>query len=194
MRVCENAYLPIYSAAPIEVGLELDLHGLTTAYAEHILDEFLRDCARRNVRCALIIHGKGGRSPEHPPVLKRKVNYWLRQYDEVLTFCSATRRDGGTGALYLLLRNLRKSRRGRRKQGACIPIPMITARNSNTGTETKAQAYHPQRKIQPRIYLLHVNILISEARRSCLRARRDEAQRRYPVRGACFAAMYSRGV
>lgn len=98
----------------MEIGLELDLHGLTTAYAERILDEFLRDCARRGVRCALIIHGKGGRSPEQPPVLKRKVNYWLRRYDEVLAFCSATRRDGGTGALYLLLRNPEKSRRRRR--------------------------------------------------------------------------------
>jgi len=98
----------------LEIGLELDLHDLTTTYAEHILDEFLRDCARRDVRCALIIHGKGGRSPEQPPVLKRKVNYWLRRYDEVLAFCSATRRDGGTGALYLLLRNPEKSRRRRR--------------------------------------------------------------------------------
>jgi len=95
----------------MEVELELDLHGLTTAHAKRILDEFLRDCARRGVRCALIIHGKGGRSPEQPPALKRKVNYWLRQYDEVLAFCSATRRDGGTGALYLLLRNPEKSRR-----------------------------------------------------------------------------------
>jgi len=95
----------------LEIGLELDLHGLTTAHAEHILGEFLRDCARRDVRCALIIHGKGGRSPEQPSVLKRKVNYWLRHYDEVLAFCSATHRDGGTGTLYLLLRNPEKSRR-----------------------------------------------------------------------------------
>ncbi len=98
----------------LEIGLELDLHGLTTAYAERILDEFLHACARQGVRCARIIHGKGGRSEGGPPVLKRKVNYWLRRYDQVLAFCSATRRDGGTGAVYLLLRNPGKSRRGRR--------------------------------------------------------------------------------
>jgi len=46
-------------------------------------------------------------------VLKRKVNYWLRLHEEVLAFCSATRRDGGTGAVYLLLRNPEKSRRQR---------------------------------------------------------------------------------
>jgi len=95
----------------MEIGLELDLHGLTTAHAERTLDEFLRACARQSVRCARIIHGKGGRSEGRPPVLKRKVNYWLRRYDQVLAFCSATRRDGGTGAVYLLLRNPEKSRR-----------------------------------------------------------------------------------
>lgn len=38
------------------------------------------------------------------PVLKQKVNLWLRQRQDVLAFCSALRRDGGTGALYVLLR------------------------------------------------------------------------------------------
>lgn len=95
----------------LEIGLELDLHGLTVAYAERVLDEFLHDCARRGVRCALVIHGKGGRAENRPPVLKRKLNDWLRLYGEVLAFCSATRRHGGTGALYLLLRNPAKSRR-----------------------------------------------------------------------------------
>jgi len=95
----------------IEVDLELDLHGLTAAYAEQVLDEFLNECSRLRVRCARIIHGKGRRSDEGQPVLKRKVNYWLRLYEEVLAFCSATRRDGGTGAVYVLLRNPDKSRR-----------------------------------------------------------------------------------
>ncbi|MHB8428784.1 MAG: Smr/MutS family protein, partial [Acidiferrobacterales bacterium] len=36
--------------------------------------------------------------------LKGKVNSWLRQKDEVLAFCSAPRQDGGTGAVYVLLR------------------------------------------------------------------------------------------
>lgn len=100
----------------IDVDLELDLHGLTAAYAEQILDVFLRDCAHLRVRCARIIHGKGYRSDVGQPVLKRKVNYWLRLYDEVLAFCSASRRDGGTGAVYVLLRNPDKSRPTRRRR------------------------------------------------------------------------------
>lgn len=94
----------------IEIGLELDLHGLTAAHAEERLGEFLAACAQRRVRCACIIHGKGHRSQERQPVLKRKLNYWLRLREEVLAFCSATRRDGGTGAVYVLLRNPDKKR------------------------------------------------------------------------------------
>jgi DNA-nicking Smr family endonuclease len=95
----------------IAVELELDLHGLTAAHAQAILREFLADCRRRHVRCARIIHGKGARSPDQQPVLKRKLNYWLRLRPEVLAFCSTPRHDGGTGALYVLLRNPAKSRR-----------------------------------------------------------------------------------
>lgn len=99
----------------IEVELELDLHGLTSAYAREVFEEFLLECTHRRVRCARIIHGKGYRSQERQPVLKRKVNYWLRLRKDVLAFCSATRRDGGTGAVYVLLRNPNKGLRERRK-------------------------------------------------------------------------------
>ena len=37
--------------------------------------------------------------------LKGKVNHWLMQRDEVLAFCSAPRTDGGTGAVYVLLKS-----------------------------------------------------------------------------------------
>ncbi|NKN34500.1 Smr/MutS family protein [Marichromatium bheemlicum] len=99
----------------IEVGLEVDLHGLNAAYAKALLGDFLAECGHRRVRCARIIHGKGHRSSGHQPVLKQKLNYWLRLYDQVLAFSSATRRDGGTGALYVLLRNPDKSRRQHRR-------------------------------------------------------------------------------
>ncbi len=95
----------------IEVGLEVDLHGLHAEPARQILGEFFTECARRRIRCARIIHGKGARSADRQPVLKRKVNYWLRLHEQVLAFCSATQRDGGTGAVYVLLRNPDKRQR-----------------------------------------------------------------------------------
>lgn len=92
----------------IEVGLEVDLHGLYAEHARQLLADFLAECTRRRIRCARIIHGKGHRSSGNQAVLKQKVNYWLRLYDQVLAFCSTTQRDGGTGAVYVLLRNPNK--------------------------------------------------------------------------------------
>ena len=85
------------------VGAELDLHGLRAEDARAALAEFLRHVRGRRVRCVRIIHGKGYRSGPRGPVLKQKLNGWLRQRDEVLAFCSARPADGGTGAVYVLL-------------------------------------------------------------------------------------------
>jgi DNA-nicking Smr family endonuclease len=89
----------------LEIGLELDLHGLTVRHAREDLNRFLEECQRRDIRCIRIIHGKGYGSEDRQPVLKQKLNLWLRQREDVLAFTSATRRDGGTGAAYVLLRN-----------------------------------------------------------------------------------------
>jgi DNA-nicking Smr family endonuclease len=83
---------------------ELDLHGVTVPVARMALAGFLRDGCLRGLRCVRIIHGKGNGSHRREPVLKSKVNGWLQQRDEVLAFCSARPVDGGTGAVYVLLR------------------------------------------------------------------------------------------
>lgn len=83
---------------------ELDLHGMTAVEARGALADFLLECRRRDCRCVRIIHGKGRRSTNHGPVLKGKVDRWLRQRDEVIAFCSARPVDGGTGAVYVLMR------------------------------------------------------------------------------------------
>ena len=88
----------------LAIGAELDLHGQTVAEARSSLGEFLADCRHRNIRAVRIIHGKGHGSRNNKPVLKGMVNRWLQQCDEVLAFCSARREDGGTGAVYVLLR------------------------------------------------------------------------------------------
>lgn len=89
--------------------LELDLHGLTVVYAEETLNIFLNECRKRKLRCICIIHGKGNRSNNGQSILKCKVNYWLRCYNDVLAFTSAPRWDGGSGAVYVLLRNPNKT-------------------------------------------------------------------------------------
>ncbi|HET6725787.1 MAG TPA: Smr/MutS family protein [Gammaproteobacteria bacterium] len=88
-----------------EIGAECDLHGLTVAAARAVVSEFLAECAAFEVRCARIIHGKGLRSGRRGPVLKQQLAHWLSQRTDVLAFCSARPADGGTGAVYVLLRN-----------------------------------------------------------------------------------------
>jgi DNA-nicking Smr family endonuclease len=86
------------------IEAELDLHGRTVPEAREQVAAFLRDCRARDKRCVRIIHGKGRGSPGTLPVLKTKVNQWLRQKDEVLAFCTARPADGGGGAVYVLLK------------------------------------------------------------------------------------------
>jgi DNA-nicking Smr family endonuclease len=83
---------------------ELDLHGLTVEEARTLLGEFLARCARRGLRCVRIIHGKGLRSPNREPVLKRRVAGWLVQREDILAFCQARSADGGSGAVVVLLK------------------------------------------------------------------------------------------
>ena len=83
---------------------ELDLHGMTVSIAKKELDDFLSHCQSTNRRCIRIIHGKGHGSVNKIPVLKNKLNEWLQKYDSILAFCSAPPNDGGTGAVYVLIK------------------------------------------------------------------------------------------
>jgi DNA-nicking Smr family endonuclease len=88
----------------IPIEDELDLHGLTQTAARDQLARFLeynRDAGRR---CVRIIHGKGYRSGARGPILKIAVDHWLRRHLDVMAFTSARAIDGGTGAVYVLLR------------------------------------------------------------------------------------------
>ena len=87
-----------------KVEADLDLHGRIVAEAVSALDHFLRDSRHRGRRCVRIVHGKGFGSRNGLPIMKAHVDRWLRARSEVLAFCSATPPDGGTGALYVLLR------------------------------------------------------------------------------------------
>ena len=91
---------------PIEE--ELDLHGYTVIEAKIAIQDFLYECKRQHIRYIRIIHGKGYRSEQKIPVLKTHVAYWLPQHSDVLAFSSALPKDGGTGAIYVILKSPKK--------------------------------------------------------------------------------------
>lgn len=86
------------------VDAEIDLHGLTAVQAKQALRDFIVESVARHWRCVRVIHGKGRRSGPRGPVLKSIVFHWLQRSDHVLAFGSARPVDGGSGALYVLLR------------------------------------------------------------------------------------------
>jgi DNA-nicking Smr family endonuclease len=91
----------------------LDLHGMTTAAARDAVERFITTAVRDGQRCVLVVHGRGHNSKDQVPVLKESMKSWLargRIGRHVLAFTSARPTDGGTGALYVLLRRDRKRR------------------------------------------------------------------------------------
>ena len=88
----------------LPAGAELDMHGMTVAVARNELVHFISHCREQHIRCARIIHGKGYSSGGQAPILKNRLNNWLRQHQDVLAFSSAPGSEGGSGAVNILLR------------------------------------------------------------------------------------------
>jgi DNA-nicking Smr family endonuclease len=87
----------------IKWDAKLDLQGLKTEAAREALSQFLHTQISSNKHCVLIIHGTA--APKNvPPLLKNLINRWLPQIKEVQAFYSAKTKDGGAGAVYVLLK------------------------------------------------------------------------------------------
>ncbi len=85
----------------------IDLHGLTKQEAEIRMRDFLLKSQQLGLRCVLVVHGRGLNSENHIPVLKERLPIWLTRGPTkkfVMAFSTAMPYDGGTGAIYILLR------------------------------------------------------------------------------------------
>jgi DNA-nicking Smr family endonuclease len=82
----------------------LDLHGNDRDAARVLLQQFLHQATQLNLRCVLVIHGKGTNSRGGEAVLRRLTRHWLTQHPRVLAYCDATPRLGGSGAALVLLK------------------------------------------------------------------------------------------
>ncbi len=100
----QHAVLKKLRKGKFGLDAEIDLHGLNSNEAKRQLLHFLHDCVENGCRCVHIVHGKGYRSVGNHPVLKNELNVWLRQHQDVQAFCSAPPKDGGAGAVYVLLK------------------------------------------------------------------------------------------
>lgn len=85
----------------------LDLHGSYQKEARDQVISFLQSSYQSGMRVVLIITGKGRFSPEGVSVLKQSLPTWIKQpplNEIVLSYRQAHQKDGGSGALYILLK------------------------------------------------------------------------------------------
>lgn len=82
----------------------VDLHGCTVEEARSAVLQIIQMAKDENQNVIKIVHGKG---PE--AILKTYVNSWLRQHRDVLAFVSAPEKQGGTGAVLVLLKRAEKN-------------------------------------------------------------------------------------
>jgi DNA-nicking Smr family endonuclease len=93
---------------PIEA--RLDLHGYTALQAHEMLQQFILSCFERGKRSVLVITGKGLRPDGTRGVIRESVPRWLNEPEmrqRIVAFRYAKLKDGGEGALYVLLRRKR---------------------------------------------------------------------------------------
>jgi DNA-nicking Smr family endonuclease len=97
------------------IEARLDLHGMTQAEAHRRVHAFIERQQEAGRRCVLIVTGKGiwrglDSGGGGVGVLRESVPRWLNEPDlrpRVLSFTHAQPKDGGEGALYVLLRRIR---------------------------------------------------------------------------------------
>jgi len=96
------------------IAARLDLHGLPAVAAQAAFEQFIISSHAQGHRCVLVITGKGQRSGTEGGVLKRELPHWLNLSHIrplVLATTPAQHRDGGNGAVYVMLKRVRQAGR-----------------------------------------------------------------------------------
>jgi DNA-nicking Smr family endonuclease len=99
-------FLPNLRNGLYSIQGQIDLHGLTRAEAQIAVEDYIIRMSRFRSCCIKIIHGRGINSPADRATLKESLQRLLstrRMSRYVVAYASAPSRDGGVGAVYVLL-------------------------------------------------------------------------------------------
>lgn len=105
-----------FKRGEFKIERRLDLHGYTEDEAWEAVTNFVKNSYIDNLRCVLIVTGKGKPHPDDEDfvprrgILKEKVPQWLNSRELrplILSISYSQIKDGGEGALYILLRRKR---------------------------------------------------------------------------------------
>ena len=102
----------------ISIEDSLDMHGMSQKTAFESIKQFINSSIEKNLRCVLVITGKGEsknfyslQNKKITGVLKESLPKWLNEKEisrSIITHCVASIKHGGTGARYVLLRKKNK--------------------------------------------------------------------------------------
>ena len=97
------------SSGKYKIDYKLDLHGETLDSAYNKVKLLFEKAELNNYRCLLIITGKGLHSQNK--TIKSSITEWFMEpyfANRIIKYTDAHIKDGGSGALYVLLRNNNK--------------------------------------------------------------------------------------
>lgn len=108
----DAATLAKFQAGKLHIAARLDLHGMTLDMAHHALSRFIKDSYHNGRRCVIVVTGKGSaqKGPDGKGLIQSNAPRWLKAEPLrplILSLCPAKPKDGGDGALYVLLKRRR---------------------------------------------------------------------------------------
>ena len=106
VRIEGKRFLPNLRNGVYSIQGQIDLHGLNREEAQAAVEDYIIRMSRFRSCCIKIIHGRGINSPADRATLKESLQRFLstrRMSRYVVAYASAHSRDGGVGAVYVLL-------------------------------------------------------------------------------------------
>ena len=106
MSVLSKKNIRDFNKGNVFIENKLDLHGFNQEDAKNLLEDFINQSIENGKRLILIITGKG---KEGEGVIKNNIISWLNNEslrNKILAVNHASKKHGGSGAIYILLRNL----------------------------------------------------------------------------------------
>ncbi|ARS53959.1 DNA endonuclease SmrA [Kushneria konosiri] len=98
-----------------QVDSQLNLLKRPVAECRREVFRFIREAHQHELRCVVIVHGRGKSDESHANVVRSYVSKWLEQFDEVQAYATAQPRHGGLGATYVMLRKSHRARQRNRE-------------------------------------------------------------------------------
>ena len=104
MSVLSKKNIRDFNKGNVFIENKLDLHGFNQVDAKNLLEDFINQSIENGKRLILIITGKG---KEGEGVIKNNIISWLNNKslrNKILAVNHASKKHGGSGAIYILLR------------------------------------------------------------------------------------------